>query len=1089
MPHPVHTQAEPIAVVSARPERLVAVLGDHIRRLREHAPLAPIHVLAGSVLLRPFLTQSLADDGGALGVRVSTLGEFGAGLGGARLSSEGRRFLDALSARALAAAVSRAATGYFEVVGAFAGFADAARRTTRDLRLAGVTPEVFVQVAAGAAESAAKAEGLIDLYSRMEQARAPFWDGVDGLAFADPDAFDGAALILYGVTSVPDVAKRVIEAIAQRVPVIVMLPHFVDDEPMRGMEDMLTWLHGIGATEETVEPEAGDRESTSLTQLQQSVFSKHPDEAPTDDHVRFVSAPDPVAEVREAVRACLDWAEDGIPFRDMAITYRQAEPYEPIIEAVLDEAGIPAYLHHGSSLAERPLGRRVLGLLDLIESGMGRREVVALLSDGPQPAALRDRSNRVPSGPKVDKVSRELGVIGGIDSWMSRLDAGIADGKRREAEPDAPNWVWQVPKDLTSLRGFVVALDARIKALPAEGTWAQCAEALKGLITTYISDDDPDLGFLDAFARADDQVPRVPFSEFVALLRHDLEEGVFRTTVGDPGAFRRRGINVLDVNQVSKLGFRAVAILGIGERQFPPPPRQDPLLLDEERTALNAALGKPAGEGLPLRAFGPDPEPLLFALAVNAASDRLLLSYARSDGSGASGSLPSSFFMRAASAVAGRRLRTADFESGLGARLLRIPASRIGAPGLPVLGRRDAMDVDYGRALTIAEWDRTLVESDGEVSQVGKALLDRIAPDRAPRARELTRARWSPALTAFDGLTASPQAIAAIKDGHEGKRPFSATRLERYAGCPMRYLYENVLGMKVVEEPEGIVEADKREVGTLVHSILERFVVDAGEDPPSEANRATLEQLMSDIAEEEFALFKKRGLAGAPLIWQVVSKELMGDLFAWLQHEIDNPRNPAQHHVEVSFGMEVRREGQGWAKIDFATSLSKGEPLTLDVVTPPVRVSGMIDRLDAETLDPGYSVIDYKTGAGKKGKDGQLGKGTALQLPLYLLGGQFILGRDPVHGTAEYVNFSRRNGFKSIVFDGYDLKTRRDDLDKALRIIVEGVRGGDFHPEPSQSECRYCDFDSLCDSARGAQAERKANDPLVQRYRELRDIE
>jgi len=191
----------------------------------------------------------------------------------------------------------------------------------------------------------------------------------------------------------------------------------------------------------------------------------------------------------------------------------------------------------------------------------------------------------------------------------------------------------------------------------------------------------------------------------------------------------------------------------------------------------------------------------------------------------------------------------------------------------------------------------------------------------------------------------------------------------------------------------------------------------------------------------------------------------------------------------VSFGMEVRREGQGWAKIDFSTSLSKLEPLTLDVVTPPVRVSGMIDRLDAEIHDPGYSVIDYKTGGGKKGKDGQLGQGTALQLPLYLLGGQFILGRDPADGAAEYVNFSRRNGFKSIVFTGDNLEERRDDLDKALRIIVEGVRGGDFHPEPSQSECRYCDFDSLCDSARGAQAERKAGDPLVQRYRELRDIE
>ncbi len=93
------------------------------------------------MLLRPFLSQELAPRGGSLGVRVETLGEFGVRFGGSALSAGGRRAIDALSARALSAAASRTATGYFEVIREFAGFADAARRTTRDLRLAGVTPE------------------------------------------------------------------------------------------------------------------------------------------------------------------------------------------------------------------------------------------------------------------------------------------------------------------------------------------------------------------------------------------------------------------------------------------------------------------------------------------------------------------------------------------------------------------------------------------------------------------------------------------------------------------------------------------------------------------------------------------------------------------------------------------------------------------------------------------------------------------------------------------------------------------------------------------------------------------------------------
>ena len=1066
-----------------------ALLGEAIAQLedvRSSEPLAPVEVAGGSVLLRPFLAQGIAVSGaGALGVRVETLGEIGARLGGLRLSDRGQEQLDALSGRALASAVARDSGRYFDVVHDAAGFADAGRRTDRELRLLGLEL-IDLQAALGAAaESSEKGDSLADLAGRMAEARRHSWDGADALAVADPDLFDGAALFVYGVTYLPDSAKRLIEAIAERVPVTIFLPA-LHEEAAQAYQDMVTWLERIGA-EFTDAPAPEEEPTTALGILGATIFGPDLTPAPADDTVRMVSAPDPVAEVREAVRTCLDWAEDGIPFREMAITYRQADPYEPIIESVLQEAGIPAYLHHGSSLAERPLGRRVLGLLDLIESDLGRAQVVALLSDGRMPDATRDRIGFVPTGPKVDKLRREMGLVGGRAQWAERLDDAIAAAVRREREPGAPDWAWQRPRDLRQIKEFIHGLDDRIQALPERGTWAECAKAFKGLVTLLISDDDPDLGFLDSFDRVGDQVPEVDFSEFMSLLRHDLEEGVFRTSVGDSGAFRRRGINVLDVNQVSRLGFRAVCVLGIGERQFPPPPRQDPLLLDHERVAFNKALGKPPGEGLPLRAFGPDQEPYLFAMTVNAASDRLLLSYARSDGAGSTGNLPSSFFMRAASALAGRRLKTDELDAAMGDRLLRIPASRIGAPGWAPPRGATPMDVDYGRALTLAEWDLTSVESDGEHSEVGRAVLDAVAPDRVPRARELNRSRWATSLTEFDGLTASEAATKAIADGHEGKRPFSATRLERYAGCPLRYMFENVLGVKVLEQPEGIIEADKRELGTLIHSVLERFVVEMGPEAPDEDNREQLQQVLNDIVEEEFARFEDRGLAGAPLLWKVTQQELIGDLYAWLEHEIDNPRPAAEHHVEVSFGMEVRRHEGGWAPID-PDSLSVLDPLSLKVVNPPVRISGMIDRLDADQRGKGYSVMDYKTGSGKKTKNGSLGKGTALQLPLYLLGGQFILDRPTKDGRAEYINFSRRNGFKSIVFTGEDLVARKGDFETALRIIIEGIRGGDFHPEPSNSECRYCDFNTLCDSAKFVQADRKADDPLVQRFRTLWEI-
>lgn len=1020
----------------------------------------PICGLVGSVLLRPHLHQGIAGAaGGVLGLEIATLGEFGARLSGARLDGRDRVYLGQLAERVLAANVARGADGYFRSVSSAPGFADAARRATRELRLLGREPDAVDAALDSAIASPEKSQSVRELRSRMAAAREPFWDGVDALAAASPDDFHGAALFLYGITYLPDVAKRLVEGIAERVPVMVFNP--------RG--DVAQWLDGLGVEVED--------------------WSQGEPPPPVVPH--FVSAPDPVSEVREAVRTCLEWAErDGIPFREMAITYRQAEPYEAIIESVLREAGVPAYLHRGVSLAERPLGRRVIGLIDLVESalgeGLGRAEVVALLSDGSLPKATKDTVGDLPSGPRVDKLTRELGVVGGIDQWIDRIDAGIVQAELDAARPDARRGAYRLPRELRDLKKFVVRLENRIRKIPEREAWNRCSEHFGMLVRQLVTADDPDIDFLDAFKQVDARFGEIDFREFLRLLRHDLVEGVFRTATGDAGAFRRRGINVLDVNQVSRLGFEAIAMVGVGERQFPPPPRQDPLLLDAERRAVNEALGAPDSEGLPLKAFGTDEEPLLFELATGAASKRLLISYARSDGQRKSGSLPSAFFMQAASqfAAGDGPLTIRNFQAELGSALTWIPASRMGAP---VVGGQPG-EMDPRRALTLSERDLTLIERDGESSQVGRAVLDAVAPDIAPRARHMYRNRWSPLLNEFTGLTASEAALAAIRTGHEDARPFSATRLERYAGCPLRYMFENVLSMKVLDAPEDIIQADKRALGTLVHSVLERFVAEMGPEPPGPLTRNALAGRLHDIAEEEFRKFEEAGKAGSPLLWEVTSKELMGDLFAWLDHEIANPRPPAQHHLEVSFGMAVRRQGDGWVPID-PDSLSVLHPLELDVVDPPVRISGMIDRLDDDLVGGGFSVMDYKTGTGKKQKGGRLDKGRALQLPLYLLGGEMLLDKAAEDGRAEYVNFSQRNRFSSVVFTGDDLSDRRADFHKALSIIVEGIRAGDFHPEPSNGECRFCDFDSLCDAQRTKQAERKAGDARVVRFRELREIE
>ena len=668
---------------------------------------------------------------------------------------------------------------------------------------------------------------------------------------------------MVGIWRLGATARRLVSAIAARAPVVVFLPTVLGD-PGDAHRELREWLVGQGAREEVV---AGGASATALNTLQEHLFA--PTGPITDDgSVDLVSAPDPPAEVREAARTCMRWAQAGIPFRQMAVAYRQAEVYRPLIEATFAEAGIPVYLDDGPSLAERPLGRRVLALLDLIESPLRRRDVIGFLSDGWMPKETRERYGGAPVS-RWDSLSRRAGVVSGVEQWRERL-AGLRERERQAAEDDpARTWLQDRIEGCDTLTAFVEDLAGRFAERPARASWADSIAYLRGLIRTYVDGAEDILGYLDSLTELDTLLPEVTFTRFLevaraevhALKAADLDEG-------SQGAFGRRGVNVLDVNQLRNLRFRAVAVLGLTERVFPPPPRQDPLLLDDERVRLNDA----AGWTLPLRARGADPEPLQFALAVHAARERLLLSTRRADEPGGRLRLPSSFFRAAVSAMVGHRVKIDEVERQACVRRLR--AGRVGAES----------PVD---ALTIAERDRTLLE---RVPDLGRAVLTRLEP-RTARAEELRRARWRErALTAFDGTFDDPAAQAHLEAALDAGRIVSPTRLETYARCPFQYFLGTVLRLRPLEEPEDLLRISPLEKGSLVHEVLRRFVGTLPSGTLSPAAAADHRRALEEIANQELDAAEARGIAGAPLLWRADRTEILEDLARWLKRELDGGR-------------------------------------------------------------------------------------------------------------------------------------------------------------------------------------------------------
>ena len=544
--------------------------------------LAAVDVLVGGVLQRPYLQRRIADTTtGLVNVRFSTLGEFGVRLGELALMRDGRRPLPAMAERAYAAEVARHSAGYFEPVATTPGFAEVARRLVRELRQEGVEPEQLRDASPGAVESSAKAQALVDLYQRYLDGRAGCYDGEDALAAAEPERFDGTALLLFGIWRLSTVARRLLERLAERVPVIVFLPGTDSADADAAHADLRDLGRAVGGTVERL-PE--DAPATALGAVQSRLLSVPTAPIVLDQSVDLLTAPDALTEVREAARVCLAWARDGVAFREMAVTYRQAEIYRPLIEAVFAEAGLPVYLDDGPSLAERPLGRRILALLDLIGSDLPRRQLMSFLSDGWLPKETRERFGGAPAA-RWDSASRRAGIVAGLDQWRSRLRLMHEREAAEAAQPDAPEWLARRADDGASLLAFVEDLGARLARLPERASWRESLAALRELLVVYVRDCEDVLGYLDSLAQLDSLVPEVEFERFLDLVRAevralkagDLDEG-------QQGAFGRRGVNVLDTNAIRGLRFRAVCVLGLTERTFPPPPRQDPLLLDEERT-------------------------------------------------------------------------------------------------------------------------------------------------------------------------------------------------------------------------------------------------------------------------------------------------------------------------------------------------------------------------------------------------------------------------------------------------------------------------------------------------------------------------
>ena len=433
---------------------------------------------------------------------------------------------------------------------------------------------------------------------------------------------------------------------------------------------------------------------------------------------------------------------------------------------------------------------------------------------------------------------------------------------------------------------------------------------------------------------------------------------------------------------------RALFLCGLQEGAFPAPARGEPFLGDAERRAVNRL----AGLGLPLHEDALAVERTFFYAAVSRPTDRLALSWHAADEAGDP-------------AVAS--LFVADVRDLFDAELWT--------------GRSQ-------RALGAAGWPA----------------------DDAPTERERRRgaaAERAPAREASIAPLRHPDVLAQL----EGHATWSASALEQWASCPVKWFVDQRLNPEALEpDPEALRR------GGLAHGVLEDVM------------RALRERGIPLVAERvpdarrllhEALARRAEGarLSTNPERRRSQLRRLEADLLRYVEFAAHDGAAYAPEHFELTFGSE--RDELGPVRL-------AGGALML---------RGRIDRVDADPSGGGAIVVDYKgRSAPPQARWVQDGR---LQVGLYVLALEQLLGVRAVGGLYQPLGGDdpRPRGLVLADEDPGRSTVSRDRVDEeafaAVLAAVEGaavravtqLRAGALQPRPES--CAWnggCSYPSIC---------------------------
>lgn len=814
----------------------------------------------------------------------------------------------------------------------------------------------------------------------------------------------------------------------------------------------------IGATGDTSSDELLAHEFDAVTPVDEPLIEPPPD---------AVSAADTRSEVAGLVQRIVSQAADGIPFNRIAVLYGDPS-YAGRVRSALALANIPVSGPPQEPMIASPVGRFVSGILKVASTDLSRQEVGDWLATCP----VRHPESAEPvSGVEWDRISKNARATSGIDRWKQQLERFASSRRFRArliehqgedtassdggAQASALN---NEADQATRLFEFVRQLSEDLNQPANTASWAAWADWLRGIVDRYLHAPERShtrelagrlRTLLDRISDLDRLGSAQPdLARFAAIVIRELSET--RAGVNNLG----KGVFVGSVSDAAATRFSQVHILGMADGTFPSPDTADPLLPDHVRMELNSRFGTI----LPLSGVRKSLRRRQFLTALMSA-DNATLYWSRSNGPGRGEAGPAQWLIEQVRKHSGN----GSFQAN---DLLNNPES---VQSLSTVEYGDGTGFSDSHEYEVASVRRHVEQQDQNVGH----WLETEEDSGVPVALSLERGRYGSSFSKWSGgLSGIASEVPSISG-----EVLSASRIESFATCPLRYFFGYVLKVEPgVREDDSFHMAPDRK-GTFIHAVLEtylnlRIVKDR---PPGDV---TLDEAMNEVVED----WQRKEPGATGRVWQLETTEIRRQLRRWLDAEKSLEANGYMpKDAELSFGRRSATPDE---------QLLPAFEITLEDSTV-LQFAGVIDRVELHP-NGGYYVLDYKTGGPRsylKLKDDPVDRGRHLQLALYSKAVQQF--RSPEGETMAGYWF---------VMDG----TRRivpepDDFDptyaeQRLRDVLESLKGtsedGNFPPNPGDAfrgsfqNCEYCDFNRVCPAAsrRERMLQSHSKDPRLAPY-------